>query len=132
MCDDCTFFNLTVNPIDTKVTDHAVITFSVSLPKLKAYRKLITFRNIKNLKNSDFVDNMDDRLNNVNFSQGPEDLAVVYNELFSSLFEQFCPRVEKSILVKDSCDWYDSSVVALRKQRRLLGSPSEILTAGGT
>ena len=41
-----------------------------------------------------------------------------YNEVLSSVRDQFCPLVAKEISIKDDGLWYDNRMVSLRRQRR--------------
>ena len=41
-----------------------------------------------------------------------------YDRGFTSLRDQFCPRITNEIRVRDDADWYDYRVVSLRRERR--------------
>ena len=49
---------------------------------------------------------------------GASDLVGYYNDFFRSLVDRHCPERTKTLIVRDDFPWYDSSIAALRRERR--------------
>ena len=108
-----------ISLIDSDISDHALLTFTLCFSKPPTYRKTITFRNYSgldanvaaNIIKTDLVDAV---------AQGQTSVQRTnsYNEVFSSARDQFCPLVTKDIIIKDDAPWYDHSMVSLCRQPR--------------
>ena len=51
-------------------------------------------------------------------SECVECLARVYNEVFKKEFDELCPLVTKTIIVKENCPWFNTEILNARKKRR--------------
>ena len=49
---------------------------------------------------------------------GASNLVHYYNDFFRSLVDRHCPERTKTLIVRDDFPWYNSSIAALRRQRR--------------
>lgn len=111
--------DISVLPIDRRFTDHALILFKYNQPiKIKAIRKSIVFRNYKNCNFGSLHDDAKNMLSTINHKAPNLDLVSSLNTILSSLSDNHFPLIEKSILVKDSCPWFDSTISRLRNARR--------------
>ena len=43
-------------------------------------------------------------------------LVHTHNDYFSSLSSELCTKVNKDIIIRDNSQWYDASIVNLRRQ----------------
>ena len=103
-------------PIDSDMSDHALILFSLEVMRPHAVRKTITFRSYRNVNNNSIV-NIEHILNVLDVSsQTAEDCTIWYNNFFNSLENKFCPLISKEILVKADAPWYDHTVSVLRRR----------------
>ena len=106
-------------PIDSDMSDHALILFSLEVMRPHAVRKTITFRSHRNVDNNSIVNDIEYILNVLDVSPLiVEDCTIWYNNFFNSLENKFCPLFSKEILVKADAPWYDHTVAVLRRQRR--------------
>ena len=106
-------------PIDSAMSDHALILFSLEVMRPHAVRKTITFRSYRNVDNNSIVNDIEHILNVLNVSSlTTEDCTIWYNNFLNSLENKFCPLISKEILVKADAPWYDHTVAVLRRQRR--------------
>lgn len=110
--------NINVGPIEPHVSDHALITFDVDLPMPETAKRIIQFRNYKNIVPEVVMDAIASSLEKVDLSDNCESLVAHYNSIFSSLKLHLFPQVEKEILLNDSFPWFNGLVRALRKKRR--------------
>ena len=103
-----------VLPIDHKISAHALITFELDVIGPASYSKKISFRSYQGLNVREATSIIDNDL----LSTVAEGLTSVqhvdsYNRGFTSLRDQFCPRITKKIRVRDDAEWYDYRVVSL-------------------
>ena len=106
-------------PIDSNISDHALLVFDLEMERPRAVKKSITFRSYRNvdldiisreITSSLVVENVP--------NPTAENLTVHHNESLALLEEKHFPLMTKQILVKVDSPWYDHSVSSLRKQRR--------------
>ena len=106
-------------PIDSAVSDHALLTFTLEVARLRATKKSITFRSYKTV-NQDLISSeiesclVEAELPNLTAKH----LTQHYNRSLTSLEEKHFPLITKDILVKPDSPWYDHTVAQLRRQRR--------------
>ena len=106
-------------PIDSDMSDHALILFSLEVMRPHAVRKTITFRSYRNVDNNSIVNDIEHILNVLDVSSlTAEDCTIWYNKFFNSLENKFCTLISKEILVKADAPWYDHTVAVLRRQPR--------------
>ena len=106
-------------PIDSNLSDHALIFFDLELRRPQAIKKSITFRRYHNVDQGSIVNDIEHTLNSADTtSLTAEGLTVLYNEFFHSIEEKYMPLITKEILEKADAPWYDQSVAVLRRQRR--------------
>lgn len=110
--------NINITPIDNSVSDHALITFDISIPRMQAQRKFIQFHNYRRLSPDTIKTKIATAIQLFDSSDTCNNLVDYHNNLFSSMASQFCPIVEKEILFKEDSPWFDGSVRALRRKRR--------------
>ena len=108
-----------IAPIDSVVSDHALVTFNLDFPRPASYRKSITFRNYHNIDETMIVREVEHYLGSIDTSAlSAGELVEIHNNFFRSLSDHYCPEITKKILVRDNSPWYDSSVASLRRDRR--------------
>ena len=106
-------------PIDSDMSDHALILFNLEVMRPHAVKKTITFRSYRNVDNNSIVNDIKHILNILDVSSlTAEDCTIWYNNFFNSLENKFCPLISKEILVKADAPWYDHTVAVLRRQHR--------------
>ena len=106
-------------PIDSDMSDHALILFSLEVMRPHAVRKTITFRSYRSVNNNSIVNDIEHILNVLDVSSlTAEDCTIGYNNFLNSLENKFCPLISKEILVKADASWYDHAVAVLCRQRR--------------
>lgn len=111
--------NRVVFPIDSKHSDHSLITFNYNIPtKEQAASKTIKFRNYKNLNLNQLKCDVTNAFSSINQYLEPNSLVNNFNSELLSLYDHHCPTIEKVIRVKQTNPWFDSSVAKLRKERR--------------
>ena len=95
-------------PIDSNMSDHALILFSLEVMRQHAVKKTITLRSYRNVDNNSIVNDIVHILNILDVSSlTAEDCTIWYNNFFNSLENEFCPLISKEILVKADAPWYD-------------------------
>ena len=107
-----------ISPIDSDISDHALLTFTLCFSRPPTYRKTITFRNYIGLDANVAANIETDLVDAVAQGQTSVQHTNSYNEVLSSARDQFCPLVTKDIIIKDDAPWYDHRMVTLRRQRR--------------
>lgn len=111
--------NIVVHPRDPHVSDHSLITFTYNhCFKQKTVIEKISFRSYKNVDINELICNVTTRFSSINVNTSTNDLVSNYNSILLSIFNTYCPTVEKTIRIQDSNPWYDSSVSLLRRERR--------------
>ena len=88
-------------PIDSDMSDHVLMLFSLEVMRPHAVRKTITFCSYCNVNNNSIVNDIELILNILDVSSlTAEDCTIWYNNFFNSLENKFCPLISKEILVK--------------------------------
>ena len=106
-------------PIDSDMSDHALILFSLEVMRPHAVKKTITFHSYRNVDNNSIVNDIKHILNVLDVSSlTAEDCTIWYNNFLNSLENKFCPLISKEILVKADAPWYDHTVAVLHRQCR--------------
>ena len=106
-------------PIDSDMSDHALLLFSLEVMRPHAVKKTITFRSYRNVDNNRIVNDIEHILNILYVSSlTAEDCTIWYNNFSNSVENEFCPLISKEIHVKADAPWYDHTVTVLRRQRR--------------
>ena len=108
-----------VDDVDSSISDHALITFGFLLPRPVSYEKVIRFRNYRNLDHDLACSTVNQHLNNIDLSIfSASELITVHNNILKSVVDDFCPEIEKKIIVRDDSPWYTPRVKSLRRARR--------------
>lgn len=108
-----------VDALDPVLSDHALVTFSFGVPRPPSYNKTIKFRNYANVNHTQLSCEVRTSLSSIDLSDlSTDELVTIHNQLLSSIFTRHCPVIEKRIIVRDDCPWYDSSITSLRRHRR--------------
>ena len=108
-----------ISPIDSDISDYALLTFTLCFSRPPTYPKTITFRNYDGLDANVAANIIEtDLVDAVARGQTSVQRTNSYNEVLSSARDQFCPLVTKDIIIKDDAPWYDHRMVSLRRQRR--------------
>ena len=88
-------------PIDSNLSDHALIFFDLELRRPQAIKKSITFRRYHNVDQGSIVNDIEHTLNSADTtSLTAEGLTVLYNEFFHSIEEKDMPLITKEVLEK--------------------------------
>ena len=108
-----------VLPVDSTVSDHALLIFSLDTTRPKADKKTITFRSYRNVNQESISDEIRSHLVEADVPDPTaENLTLHYNGSLASLQEMHFPMITKHILVKPDAPWYDHTIASLRRQRR--------------
>ena len=111
--------DIEISPIDSDISDHSLLTFTLCFSRPPTYRKTITFQNYSGLDGNVAADIIEtDLVGAVAQGQTSVQRTNSYNEVLSSARDQFCPLVTKEIIIKDDAPWYDHRMVSLRRQLR--------------
>ena len=115
---DCVV-DVEVLPIDSLISDHALLTFCLKTARPKAVKKSITFRSYRNV-NQDSISNEIESHLTLTGVQDPsaEGLTLHYNRSLKTIEDQYFPLITKQILVKSESPWYNHTIASLRRQRR--------------
>ena len=104
-------------PIDSDMSDHALILFSLEVMRPHAVKKTITFRSYRNVDDNSIVNDIKHILNILDVSSlTAEDCTIWYNNFQNSLENKFCPLISREVLVKADAPWYDHTVAVLRRR----------------
>lgn len=118
-CDNHSINKVVVFPVDQRISDHSLITFSYKFPvKREVITKKIQFRNYKSLNLNDVTNDISTSFSTINYESSSIDLVDEYNSRLSLLHNNHCPLLDKVIRMNMSNPWYDSSITTLRKMRR--------------
>lgn len=110
--------NINISPIDNRISDHALITFDVNIPKMQAQRTVINFQNYNKLSPDMIKTTIAAAIQRFDSTETCNNLVKYHNDLFSSMVSQFCPVIEKEILLNEAFPWFDTSIRVLRRKRR--------------
>ena len=111
--------NILIHPIDNTLSDHALLTYDLELPSLSSQKKTIQFRNYRDINIYVIKSRVEALMSPAGFEEMcADELTVLFNEMFKEFLNEFCPLVEKTILIKDDSPWFDNSIIELRKIRR--------------
>ena len=111
--------NIVVHPCDYKTSGHSIITFTYDLPiKKRAEPHTIKFRNYKKINLENLKNEVNLQFSSFISDLNPNDLVTNFNNTLSSIHDKHFPIIEKTIQLDESNPWFDSSVAALRKERR--------------
>ena len=106
-------------PVDSSISDHALLVFSLEVVRPRAIRKSITFRSYRNLNQDSLSSEIESSLVGVDLPDPTaKNLTLHYNKSLKSLEDRSFPLITKQILVKADSPWYDHTVASLRRQRR--------------
>ena len=88
-----------ISPIDSDISDHALLIFTLCFGRSPTYHKTITFRNYSGL-DVNVADNITETDLVGPVAQGRTSVQRTnsYNEVLSSARDQFCPLVTKDML----------------------------------
>jgi len=113
--------HIEVVPVDSSISDHALLVFTINFLRPSTYTKTITMRNYRNIDEEAISHDIQHFLNAVDSTSLASDhLGIIYNDFFRSIHDHYCPVIEKVIRVRDNAPWYGSSVKSLRRLRRRL------------
>ena len=77
-------------PIDSDMSDHALILFSLEVMRPRAVKKTVTFRSYHNVDNNSIVNDIEHISNILDVSSlTAEDCTIWYNNVFNSLEKFF-------------------------------------------
>jgi len=108
--------------------DHFPVTFSLTKTVASNLnkKKVITFRNVKEIDKNCFADNLAEELVTVMDPEGPsqaempsfESRISLYNSKCLTVLDNHAPLLTKEIKERKSAPWFDGEYKALRSQRR--------------
>ena len=108
--------------------DHFPVTFSLTKTAASNLnkKKVITFRNVKEIDTKCFADNLAEELVTVMDPEGPsqgemlsfESRISLYNSKCLTVLDNHAPLLTKEIKERKSAPWFDGEYKALRSQRR--------------
>ena len=108
-----------VMPIDSLISDHALITFGLHIARPKAVKKFITFRSYRNIDQDGISREIESHLTGTDIlDPSAGGLTMHYNRSLSAIEEQHFPLITKQILIKAESPWYNHTIASLRRQRR--------------
>ena len=111
--------NVNTFPIDSKISDHSLITFSYNIPKKhEIVMKNIKFRNYKKLNINNLTNDITSVVSKINYNLPLTELVDEYNTQLEKLHNKHCPLLNKTVRVDLSNPWYDSTIYNLRIERR--------------
>lgn len=117
--DNTTTSDVVVHPINSSFSDHSLITFQYKFPiKKQSTVKDINFRNYKNIDLQKLNQNVSEITSILNPTLPTNELVHFYNSSLKSLHDKHFPLISKTIRIKESNPWYDTSISNLRKERR--------------
>ena len=106
-----------VMPIDTTISDHALVLCDLKVANSPAYKKSITFCNYRNICHVDVNNEIEQHLV-ANPLLNSETLVFNYNNFFRTLRDKYCPVIHKSIIVREDGPWYNQEIALARRRRR--------------
>ena len=102
---DCVV-DVEVMPIDSLISDHALITFGLQMARPKAVKKSITFRNYRNVDQDSISSEIESHLTVTHIlDPSAVGLTMHYNRSFKAIEEQHFPLITMQILVKAESPW---------------------------
>ena len=104
-------------PIDTTISDHALVLCKLGVPNTPTYKKSITFRNYRNICHVDVGAEIQQHLV-ADPVLNSETLVLNYNHFFQTLRDRHCPVINKNIIVREDGPWYNQAIALARRQRR--------------
>ena len=103
---------------NSDISDHFLINFNLTLTTVLSYSKVLSYRNIKNIDNTEFRNQISSAFNSqINFSS-VNDIVNWYNHSCLKVVDSHAPLLQKMIKVKQNAPWFDGEYAALRRQRR--------------
>ena len=120
--------DLAVEECNTISPIHKMITFRLSLPKSKV-TKNIFFRNKSDFSPSGFVTEVADKFNvegnkncihdnSVTIFECSDCLVETYNKLLKEEYNNACPMINKTIVIKDQSPWFNGEILNLKREKR--------------
>ena len=111
--------DLNVLSLRSNVSAHDMAFFHVNFPKTYSFKKFITFRKYQKVADASLYHSIEQTLNGTtSFSMSAHQLVYIHNYYFSSLSTELCTKVNIDIIIRDNSQWYDTSIVNLRCQRK--------------
>ena len=98
-----------VIPIDTTISDHALVLCELKAAHSPAYKKSITFRNYRNICHVNVSNDIQQHLV-ADPLLNSEALVYNYNNFFQTLRDRHCPVIDKSIIVREDGPWYNREI----------------------
>ena len=111
--------DLDVVPIDSSISDHDMVLFHLMFQAVPSHIKTVSFRKYPRVIDATHLRNIERTLNEIDSSaMTARQLVQTHNDYFSSVSSELCTDVSKNIIVRDDGQWFDASIVNLRRQRR--------------
>ena len=97
---------------------HFLVEFVVHVSAISNSSKQIKFRNLKNIDNIAFKEELKHNLEQRKISTNVSEHVNEYNSVLSDLLDKYAPVKQKIIRTVSTAPWFDSEYKKLRKQRR--------------
>ena len=109
---------ITVYPPVPEFSDHSLVLMTADLPVPQRLKKTITFRNFKNA-DANAVSSFYNDLLTMNFERLTlNELVETYNDTITNAVNKFCPLKEKTVIIDQTAQWFNSSIAHHRRIRR--------------
>ena len=103
--------------IDTYLSDHAIIEFSMCIPKPPIVKSKTQSRSIRNINTEQFQKDLMSVCTEIMELEG-HDLALEYNKKLASLFNKHAPLITKYSVARPLVAWFDSEAKSLKRKTR--------------
>ena len=107
-----------VNLLKIDLSHHLLIEFKVSASTVSSSRKVITYRNTKNIDSTSFNNELTEKLQEMHTTDDMSVMISEYNSIVTEVLNKHAPVKQKEIKVVPTAPWFDGDYRDLRKKRR--------------
>lgn len=107
-----------IAPVNEIISDHDLVVCELTYNKPSPTAKTIKFRNYKRLDQVKFSESLINNITEINLNTCCDNLVLHYNNMFVSLLNEYCPLLEKKIMIREDSPWCNGAVISKRRLRR--------------
>ncbi len=112
--------SLISHKVDIQASDHNIILMELKLEKPPRPKKIITFRKIKDIDTVAFVNDVSQRIKDIDLDQNLQSLVDIYNDTLTNVLDKHAPLQTKEITMRENTPWTNEEIKPLKTKRRRL------------
>ena len=110
--------SLLSHKVDIQASDHNIILMKMNLEKPPKPKKSITFRKIKNIDETAFMNDVSQRIKDIDLDQDLQSLVEMYNNTLMSILDKHAPLQTKEVTIRENTPWTAEEIKPLKTKKK--------------